>query len=131
MLDPICRRVVALRCGHLGDAGILRADVKRSAKRDRAKWLDDLAASGEWSKLSILRKGMAKDKGRLRSLDGRAVGSDEKAETLAAYFEKIQWRVRPVQLNDTDFIIEAPLPTDTGLIRMRELRAVFAEIEDE
>ena len=33
--------------------------------------------------------------GRLKNLEGDIVFSDERAETLAEYLEKIQWRVRP------------------------------------
>ena len=35
-------------------------------------------------------------KGRLRNAVGVVVGNDEKSETLADYFESVQWRVRPL-----------------------------------
>ena len=48
----------------------LRKKIKLAAKRDRAVWLDNIAASGDWSKLKILRKGIVKKKGRLRNMEG-------------------------------------------------------------
>ena len=59
-----------------------------------------------------MRKGIPKSKGRLRNLDGRVVQSDEQAETLAQYFETVQWRVRPVRVIDDDAEVKAKIGAD-------------------
>ena len=70
-----------------------------------------------------LRKGTAKRKGRLRNMEGEVVASEKKAETLAEYFEKVQWCVRPVT-HESDVAEDRTeeLPVDVGAIRMTELR---------
>ena len=37
-------------------------------------------------------------RGRLRDMQGNTVDSDQRAETLAEYFAKVQWAVRQVDL---------------------------------
>ena len=76
----------------------LRRETKKSAKADRAKWLEDLAATGEWAAIKRLRKWRYAKQGRLRNLQGELVSSEHRAETLAEHLEKIQWKVRPTTL---------------------------------
>ena len=72
-------------------------EEKRSAKafrasisRDRAAWLEELTTTGDWKQIRKLRKGFCPKQGRLRDLDGNLVDSDQRAETLANYLEKVQ-----------------------------------------
>ena len=76
----------------------LRKDVKRSAKRDRARWLEDIAASGDWNALRKLKKPCRVSQSRLRDASGIPVSTDMRADTFAQYLETVQWYVRPVQL---------------------------------
>ena len=74
----------------------IQKEIRNSVKHDRCDYLDTLAGGGTWSDLKKLRQGPSRMKGRLRNLEGVVVESDQKAETLADYFAKVQWRVRPV-----------------------------------
>jgi len=76
----------------------LRKQISKAAKKDRAAWLEDLAAKGDWNAVRQLRKGRRFQQGRLYDARGVPVSSDERAETFAEHLEAVQWRVRPVTL---------------------------------
>ena len=122
-LGLIDSRNLASEVGDTMGAKILLNDIKRAAKADRRQWLQTLAGSGDWSQLRLLRKGKSVARGRLRDREGAVVPSDEKAETLAEYFDKVQWRVRPVTA-DSDAeadIIGEELAVNSEPISMEEL----------
>ena len=70
---------------------MLHGQVKHSVKMDRSQWLDDLLKTGDWNEIRRLRKGHRPQSGRLKNADGNVVESDQRAETLANYFESVQW----------------------------------------
>ena len=76
----------------------LRKQIRRAAKRDRAIWLTDLAAKGDWASLRRLRKGQGRQQGRLCDAQGCTVSTEQRAETFAEHLASVQWRVRPVIL---------------------------------
>ncbi len=59
-----------------------------------------MANSGNWSQLKTLRKGNFISKGCLQNLTNEVIPSNKQAETLAEYFEKIQWKIRPTRLHE-------------------------------
>ena len=68
----------------------------------------------------------------MRDFNGAVVFSDDQAETLATYFERIQWRVRPVQAVDDDRdadLIGVPLHVDEQRISMVELQRAAKKIK--
>ena len=66
---------------------MLHGQVKHSVKMDRSQWLDDLLKTGDWNEIRRLRKGHRPQS----NADGNVVESDQRAETLANYFESVQW----------------------------------------
>ena len=56
--------------------------------------------SGEWSKVRQLRNGLKPSPRKLKNSQGETVDSTERTDTLAEYHEKVQWRVRPDDLDD-------------------------------
>ena len=72
--------------------------MNQSAKKDRAAWLNRLAASGDWQAMKTIRGGRPKQQGRLRNSLGQVVSSEMRAETLADQLESVQWKVRPATL---------------------------------
>ena len=58
-------------------------------KYDCRDYLDKFAGVGTWADLKKLRQGVSRMKGRLRNLEGVFVENDQKAETLADYFERV------------------------------------------
>ena len=69
---------------------------KASAKKDKAKWLEELVATGDWKAIKLLQRGPRRQQGRLRNCHGQVVSSEDRAETLADHLETVQWKVRPV-----------------------------------
>ena len=90
--------------------------VKAPVKHDRSKWLDKLLQDGNWGEIRKLRKGFKLQQGRLRNMDGELVSSEERAETLAEYYEKIRWAVRPTQAGLYTDHLGAALPLEAGSI---------------
>ena len=100
----------------------LRKQVKKSARRDRAAWLEQLVADGSWPAVRKLRRGRRVQQGRLRNASGELVCSEHRAETLAEHLETVQWAVRPVALLvDPQPAIDAPLPVNVGNFSESEL----------
>ena len=77
-LELLRQRREAPGNGHWNAEKHLQKQVKISTKRDRAKWLEDLASSGDWSSIKKLRKGRNIKQGRLRN--GELVSSELRAE---------------------------------------------------
>ena len=69
---------------------MLHGQVKQSVKLDRSQWLDNLLKTGDWNEIRRLRKGHRPQSGRLKNADGNVVESDQRAGTLANYFESVQ-----------------------------------------
>ena len=106
----------------------LSKQIRRSVAEDRRAWLDQLLQSGDWSEIRKLRKGFAPKCGRLRDVDGEVVESELHAESLAKYFQDVQWAVRPVSIATTDSPIGSPLPVETGPFNDEEIVAAASRL---
>ena len=101
----------------------LRKDVKVSAKRDRAIWLEAMTAAGDWASIRRVCRKKSRPQGRLNNLAGNQVASDERAETFAEHLSEIQWKVRHVTLiPGSDPALHPLLPVDVSPFSDRELR---------
>jgi len=108
----------------------LRKDVKLSAKRDRARWLEDLAGTGDWNALRKLKKPIRISQSRLRSLQGDSVGTECRADTFAEYLETMQWHVRAVQLiPDTEPEIHPALDVSDAPFTGKELHKAISRLK--
>ena len=85
----ICGRCEARIGGNYVLEKNLNKEVRQSAKRDRAQWLDTLAGSGNWDAVRQLYKKKGHKQGRLRDSDGNLVSSESRADTMAAFLEKV------------------------------------------
>ena len=63
-------------------------------------------------------------------MEGEAVSSEEKAETLADYYERVQWAVRPCSGQPVRPPIEPELPVATGPISMDELLRALRKLKN-
>ena len=97
-LDLIDQRRIAHVSGNFVLEASLHKNIKKAARADRRKWLEDLAGSNSWASLRKLRRGTKHLQGRLCNQDGIPVSSEERAETFAQYLESIQWAVRPASV---------------------------------
>jgi hypothetical protein len=108
----------------------LRKDIKKSAKRDRSRWLEDLAGTGDWKALRKLKKPRKVSQSRLRDKYGIPVSTDMRAEVFAEYLETIQWYVRPVQLiSDTERPLPPPLSVSDAPFTKVELRKAITGLK--
>ena len=110
---------------------MLRKQVRQSAARDRARWLQALTSNGDWDAMKMIRKGRRAQQGRLRDTGGRIVSSEERAETLAEHLEKVQWEVRPTSLTPgSDDILREPLPVSLEPFAHPELRKAIRKMRN-
>ena len=97
--------------------------IKASVKRDKKKWLDLQLVGGKWNAVRALRKGPPKKPIQIRNKHGQLVDSTQRADTLADYFEKIQWKVTHADLLPSGQTnIGDTLRIYTGNFDMEELR---------
>ena len=85
-------------CRKLGSADAdvernLHRRVRASVKQDRKQWLEGEMHGGPWSAVKALRKGTAKKPIQVRDASGSLVDSDKRGDTMADYFETIQWKI--------------------------------------
>jgi len=129
-LELLAQKRNARQSGNWTLEKTLRAETKRAARKDRAAWLEKLGADGDWGKLKQLRKGCKHKQGRLRSMAGQFVSSEERAATLAEHLEKVQWCVRPITLiPGADECLNPEIPIKEGLIEMVELRKAIRKMK--
>ena len=65
--------------------------IKQSAKADRRTWIEEQLQNGNWSAVKRYRKGFCPPPGRLQNSKGDLVDTSQRADTLATYFENVQW----------------------------------------
>ena len=90
--------------------------IRQSVKTDKSAWFDDTLVDGDWARIRKLRKGHSPNQGRLKHMTGNLVDSDARAKTLAKYYNKVQWAVRPTRLAAHLEEIGPVLPVYTGLV---------------
>ena len=73
----------------------LNKKIRQSAKSDRRDWLNRMLIEKDWTAVRRLTRGCKRKQGRLKDSEGRCVDSEHRAETLADYYENVQWAVRP------------------------------------
>ena len=106
-LNLLAQKYEARRSDDWTEEKRLRKAVKRSAKRDRATWLDHLASTGGWSALRTLKGASANKQTRLLDHGGLDVGTEQRANTFARHLEISQWQERDVPfMNDVPLIRE-------------------------
>ena len=88
----------------------LNPQIKKSVKKDRDIWLTGMLQTGEWDQIKALRRGTKHKQGRLKDIRGQLVSSEDRAETLAEYLEKVQWTVRPLEPPLSDELLGPELP---------------------
>ena len=103
--------------------------IKLSVKADRSTWWNNLIANDSWADIRNLRKPPKHAQGRLLNLTGDNVFSNHRAETLAEYFEKMQWHIRPeahVELRPKIFDL---LPVKLSEIAINEIQDTIAHLK--
>ena len=104
--------------------------IRLAAKADRRAWLNELTCTGAWAAIHKLRKPKAPRQGRLQDLSGKLVDSNERAQTMADYLARVQWK--PHLMNETSegMIDMGPkLDVKTQHFDMSELEAALTKLK--
>ena len=103
--------------------------IKYSVKIDRSLWLNDLISNASWTEIRKLRKPPKNAQGRVLNIHGDHVFTNEGAETLAEYYEKMQWHIRPeahVEIRDKIF---DTLPVILDAISLNEIKDAISHLK--
>ena len=103
-LSLIAKRDAARASGDHAEEMPLSKQIKRHVRVDRAKWLDELVAKGDWNAIKFVRGKSKRQLVTLRDDQSNIVSTEHRAELLAAYFERVQWAVRPTTLSQNSLI---------------------------
>jgi hypothetical protein len=102
------RSAARARCDNAAQKLLHRA-VRNSVRTDRSSWLNAAIADGTWASIRSSLRPRRRKQGRLRNATGELVSSESRAETMAAYLEQVQWKVRPATVIDEP-TLGPPLP---------------------
>ena len=105
--------------------------IRINVKRDRANWLEMLAASNDLGQVRKVRKGFAPKQGRLRNANGDLVSNELRATTLADHLEKVQWVVRTVTVAPLDEPLGEVLPASTPDTTTAEVLAAARKLKQD
>ena len=97
-LELLLERQCARTSGDWSKESQFHKAVRKSARRDRAQWLQNLADEGSWQSLRALQRGQQSSQTRLFDANGTPVSSDLRADVFAEYLQREQWYVRNVSL---------------------------------
>ena len=103
--------------------------INASVAYDRSSWLSERLRAGDWHEIRKLRKGTRIYHGRLKSIDGNVVDSDQRAETFAQYLERVQWAVRPVSTMQFSHDLGPPLPVSMHVFSEYEVLQAAAKLK--
>ena len=119
---------------HLGNYDLEQATQKQlkiKIKSDKQRWLDDTLENGNWKSIKNYKRRMNRTPrtNQIRDAHGKMVDNHLRSETMATYFEKIQWAVRPdCVVNNLPPLFDNDLNVPSGQIAKQELRQVIKKI---
>ena len=129
-LSLIAKRDAARASGNHAEEMALSKQIKRQVRVDRAKWLDELVAKGDWSAIKLARGKSKRQLITLRDDQSNIVSTEHRAETLAAYFERVQWAVRPTTLFQDDLIRRShTIDVNCSQVTFLELRKAVDQLK--
>ena len=91
-LELITKRNLARGDGRYPLGKVLKRQVRTCAKTDRKNSGEELADES-WQSIYRLRKGPTKKYVGIQNVHSEVVDSSQRSETLAQYFERIQWGI--------------------------------------
>ena len=127
-LSLIAKRDAARACGDHTEEMALSKQIKHQVRIDRAKWLDDIVAKGDWDAIKLVRSKAKRQLVTLCDDQSNIVSTEHRAETLAAYFERVQWAVRPTTLFD-QFECFHTIDVNCGRVTFAELREAAVQLK--
>jgi len=130
-LTLIQQRNAAERRGDPQGAKQLQKAVKKSVRKDKAKYLNEALKNGDWSSVVKHKKPFAPQTHRLRAPGGEIVGSADIAEVQAAYYAQHQWNMphQPYQPVQRPAIYPVSPTIPTGPFSIQELRMTLQKLK--
>ena len=108
---------------------VLNKQIRQAARADRRAWLLDELKGGTWKAVRKLKQGERTNHASVRNLQGELMPTSERADTLAEYFEKVQWQDRfPNVWLESSEPLGPPLPVKTSEITMEELKLALRKL---
>ena len=81
----IAKRGAACASGDHAEEMALSKQIKSQVRLDKAKWLDELVAKGDWSAIKLARGKSKRQLITLRDDQSNIVSTEHRAETLMIY----------------------------------------------
>ena len=100
-LQLIARRNEEREKGNRSIEQALHKEIRQAVRKDRAVWLDNEVAGGGWKGIRLLTRKKRVRPIQLQNSVGEIVVGADKAEVLADYLEKVQWKVQFANLHPT------------------------------
>ena len=94
ILELIRLRQEARKWNNYDQEKILHNKIRNSVKTDRKQWLDVQLVGVGWKQIKALKSCPTKKPLQVRGVDNTLVSSEARADTLADYFENVQWKVQ-------------------------------------
>ena len=108
----------------------LNTEIRKSAKYDRSTWINKQIENGTWQELKRFRKGTTRKHVGVRNLNGVIGSVAERAETLAEYFEKVQWQNRFPELVPSKVeLLRHVLPISITKIENWEVKVALGKLK--
>ena len=119
-------------CRHNSDYELekqLNKEVRKAARADRREWLLQELSGGSWSAVRKLRQGPRTMHASVKNMEGELMPTDQRAETLAEYFEKVQWQDPfPNKWPEASEPLGPTLPIKTSDITAAELQEALRKL---
>ena len=105
---------------------LLNRQIRKAAKQNRREWLESMLAGGSWSAVRRLRRKPAVKPTQIKNERGELVDSHARSNTMADYFENVQWKVSLAELvPEMQYNLGDDLPVKCENFDIEELRAAL------
>ena len=104
--------------------------VRISAKNDKREYLQVELSSGSWNCVKKLRRKVSVKHASIRDISGKVVELSERSNTLAKYFEQVQWKVPFADLvPDATTMVNPILPVSVENFTVHDLHRVLSKLK--
>ena len=129
-LDLMLKRTEARANNDTAKQKDIHKQVRRAVRADKAQWLENCLREGRWSDVDRLRRTRKPARDCMKNLAGEITSSEHKCDTLAEHYERIQWRVRPANLQDDRPALGPALPIDNEPFTAAEVEGTIRKLKD-
>ena len=95
---------------------------------DKTAWTEAHIANGNWDAIRAFCRGRQRKQGRLQNIAGKLVESNKRADTMAEFLEKVQWKVRPAEIISQE-PLGPTLPVNDGEFSIQEVGKVVQKLK--